>query len=60
MKDRMTGPRPSFADWCQYTRLLLGWTSGTPETWADLYAAGATPLQAAQHTVFGDQPALID
>jgi len=53
MHDRNTTRRPAFTDWCQFTRLLLGWAAGTPEVWRDLYAAGATPLQAARATVFG-------
>lgn len=53
MTDRNPARRPAFTDWCQFTRLLLGWTAGTPDVWRDLYAAGATPLQAARETVFG-------
>lgn len=57
MMDRLTGRRPGFAEWCQCTRLLLGWPAGSPEAWRDLYASGATPLQAARQTVFGEQTA---
>jgi hypothetical protein len=55
MTDRITGQRPPFAEWCQCTRLLLGWVAGMPGNWPDLYAAGVTPLQAARRTVFGEQ-----
>jgi hypothetical protein len=54
MMDRMMR-RPGFSKWCQCTRLLLGWTAGTPENWRNLYASGATPLQAARRTVFGEE-----
>lgn len=60
MLDRMPSLRPRFADWCQCTRLLLGWAGGTAAEWADLYAAGATPLQAARQTAFGMQATLLD
>ncbi len=60
MTDRKPMHRPAFADWCQHTRLLLGWPSGTPEHWHDLYAAGATPLQAARQTVFGHEGVGVD
>jgi hypothetical protein len=60
MQDRVTASRPPFAEWCQCARLLLGWSAGTPDDWPDLYAAGATPLQAARRTVLGQQSAPID
>jgi hypothetical protein len=57
--DRMAR-RPAFTVWCECTRLLLGWAAGTPDVWRSLYASGATPLQAARHTVFGSKATVAD
>jgi hypothetical protein len=33
---------------------LLGWDEGDAADWADLYGAGATPLEVARMTAFGN------
>ena len=58
--DRLSARHSPFTTWCQCTRLLLGWSVGTHAGWRKLYAAGATPLQAARWTIFGEQGTVLD
>ena len=43
-----------FEAWCDCVRRLLGWTEGTGEGWAALFASGHTPRDAARTTIYGD------
>jgi hypothetical protein len=43
-----------FEEWCNCVRRLLGWSGGMRDEWAQLFASGHTPRDAARAAVYGE------